>query len=163
MTIEAASGRRAGTSAWVRMVTVAVAVVALDQLTKVVVRGAMGRGEQIDVLLGFQIVNVRNSGIAFGLLANGGALLVIVTAITLGVLLAWFATQSARPGLWVAIGVLVGGALGNLLDRLRHGEVTDFLDPPLWPAFNVADIAITVGVIGLIAIAFRSDRRAPEP
>ena len=163
MTIEAVSGRRAGTSAWARMVAVAVAVVALDQLTKVGVRGAMDRGEQIDVLLGFQIVNVRNTGIAFGLLANGGALLVIVTAVTLCVLLGWFATQPVRPGLWIAIGVLVGGALGNLLDRLRHGEVTDFLDPPLWPAFNVADIAITVGVVGLIAIAFRGDRHAAEP
>jgi signal peptidase II len=62
----------------------------------------------------------------------------------------WFALDPGRPGLWLAVGLLTGGALGNLADRVRIDAVTDFIDPPLWPAFNVADIAITFGALGLV-------------
>lgn len=139
----------------------ALAVLALDQLSKAVVRGRVERGEAVEVVLGLQIVNVRNEGIAFGLLADGGALLLVITAVTLAVLLVWFATDSARPGLWVAVGLLTGGALGNLVDRVREGEVTDFLDAPLWPAFNVADIAITVGIVALVLIVLTTEDAQP--
>jgi signal peptidase II len=72
-----------------------------------------------------------------------------VTVAALALVLAWFAFDPGRPGLWLAVGLLAGGALGNLADRVRVDAVTDFIDPPLWPAFNVADIAITAGALGL--------------
>lgn len=139
------------------MGALALIVLALDQATKALVRTAVERGESVDVALGLEIVNVRNPGIAFGLLQDGGAVLLLVAAVTLSLLVAWFATGPTRPGLWIAVGLLIGGALGNLLDRLRDGEVTDFIDPPLWPAFNVADIGITFGVLLLILIALTGD------
>jgi signal peptidase II len=104
------------------------------------------------------LVNVTNEGIAFGFLGDGGDLVMVVTLVALGLVLAWFALAPPRPGLWIAVGLLVGGALGNLVDRLRNDGVTDFLDPPLWPAFNLADVAITAGVVVLIWIAFQHER-----
>lgn len=140
------------------MALVGVAVLALDQVTKAAVRESIERGGEVDVVLGIELVNVRNRGIAFGLLSDGGVLLVVVTLATLAVLIGWFATNPSREGLWLAIGLLTGGAIGNLVDRLREGEVTDFLDLPHWPAFNVADIAITAGVVVLILVALVGDR-----
>jgi signal peptidase II len=67
----------------------------------------------------------------------------------------WFAVAPGRPGLWLAVGLLTGGALGNLIDRVRDSAVTDFLDPPLWPAFNVADIAVTLGALTLALVVLR--------
>lgn len=144
------------------MALVGVAVLALDQLTKAAVRESIERGGGVDVILGVELVNVRNRGIAFGLLSDGGVLLVVVTLATLAVLIGWFAANPAREGLWLAIGLLTGGAIGNLVDRLREGEVTDFLDLPRWPAFNVADIAITAGVVVLILVALAGDRSHSE-
>jgi signal peptidase II len=135
------------------MAAVGAAVLALDQASKAIVRGSVERGGGVDLVLGIQIVNVRNRGIAFGLLEDGGALLLVVTLVTLTILIGWFATDASRRGLWLAIGLLTGGAIGNLIDRLREREVTDFLDLPRWPAFNVADIAITAGVVVLIVYA----------
>jgi signal peptidase II len=159
----------AAIAAWARMGALAAAVLALDQLTKAIVRAVVERGQPVDLILGFEIVNVRNPGIAFGLLDQGGALLLIVTAATLTILVAWFASGPTRPGLWIAVGLLVGGAIGNLTDRVREGKVTDFIDPPLWPAFNVADIAITFGVIAIVLLALfgdgaeRDDGEGPGP
>lgn len=144
------------------MALVGVAVLALDQLTKAAVRESIERGGGVDVILGIELVNVRNRGIAFGLLSDGGVLLVVVTLATLAVLIGWFAANPSREGLWLAIGLLTGGAIGNLVDRLREGEVTDFLELPRWPAFNVADIAITAGVVVLILVALAGDRSHSE-
>ena len=71
---------------------------------------------------------------------------------------AWFATDPTGRGLWLPIGLLAGGAIGNLIDRIRDGAVTDFIDPPRWPAFNVADIAITLGVV-LVIYLLRAERQ----
>jgi signal peptidase II len=134
---------------------VAAITIALDQAAKAGVRSGLEPGERIDLILGFDLARVSNSGIAFGLLDDGGALvLVIIVAALLGVL-AWFALAPTRPGLWLAVGLLTGGALGNLLDRVRDSAVTDFLDPPVWPAFNLADVAITLGAIALALVALR--------
>jgi len=65
----------------------------------------------------------------------------------------WFAVDPARPGMWLAVGLLAGGALGNLADRARADAVTDFIDPPIWPTFNLADVAITLGAIVLVLAA----------
>ena len=138
------------------MLAVGVVVIAVDQLIKGLVRGSLAPGERTDLALGIDLTRVMNSGIAFGLFSNGGdALVVAFTALALSLILGWFTLDTLRPGLWLGVGLLTGGALGNLADRVFDGAVTDFIDPPLWPAFNVADIAITTGVfvIALAAIA----------
>ena len=124
-------------------------MVAIDQAVKALVVHGLSTGEKRDLVLGIDLVRVRNSGIAFGLFEGGGAILIVVT-VALALLIGYFATHATRPLLWLATGLLVGGALGNLLDRARDGAVTDFIDPPLWPAFNVADMAITAGVLVLL-------------
>ncbi|MFL5821796.1 MAG: signal peptidase II [Solirubrobacteraceae bacterium] len=138
--------------AWLRALAVVVAVVALDQGTKALVRADLRPGERHHVGLGVDLVHVRNRGIAFGLFTERGALLTALTFAALGLLVVYFALHSTRRLLWLPTGLLVGGALGNVLDRARHGAVTDFVDPPLWPAFNVADTAITVGVVALLVV-----------
>jgi signal peptidase II len=137
----------------------AAVVVALDQLAKALVRSALELGERHDIVLGVKLVNVRNSGIAFGFLSDGGALLVVGTAIALLALVFFFVTNSGRPLVWLPTGLLLGGAIGNLIDRAREGSVTDFVKLPHFPAFNVADIAITAGVLALIFVLEAKPRR----
>ena len=137
------------------MLAVAGVVVAVDQASKAAVVSGLRLGEQVDLPLGFHLTRVANNGVAFGLLKHAGD--AVVLAVTLGALalvIGWFATDAARAGLWLGVGLLAGGALGNLADRIRDGAVTDFIDPPLWPSFNVADIAITLGVVFLVLSAF---------
>jgi signal peptidase II len=137
--------------AWGRAAAVALVVLAADQATKAWATSAVQRGDRDAVLPGIDLVNVRNDGIAFGLLDGHGGALTVVTLVALALLVAHFALRSTRPLLWLATGLLVGGALGNLVDRARQGSVTDFVDLPLWPAFNLADVAIVVGVLTLLA------------
>jgi len=134
-------------------------VVALDQGAKAVVEAKLVPGEQVDVLGPLSIVLAHNRGIAFGLAAGGGALLVAVTLIALVAVGLLFARDPGRRGMWVAIGLLAGGALGNLADRVRAGEVTDYIDVFSWPPFNLADAAITVGVVLLVLIYARDEGR----
>jgi signal peptidase II len=138
--------------AWVRAAALAAAVVVLDQATKQLASSALDSGEQVSLLFGFELADVRNTGIAFGLLADGQGLVIAVTLGALALVVGWFALDPARPGMWVAIGLLVGGAIGNLADRVREDEVIDFFDPPLWPAFNLADVAIVAGIATLLLI-----------
>ncbi len=139
--------RRAAT---VRALLVALGVLAADQATKALVRAQVPRGGEEAVLPFLTLVNTRNSGIAFGLLQDAGPLLVIVALAALLGILAIFAYNAGRPRIWIAMGLLLGGALGNLLDRAVEGAVTDFIDLPAWPAFNLADVAITVGVVAMV-------------
>ena len=136
----------------VRAALVAVAVVAADQAVKALVRTTIDAGDEVHLFLGIQLVNVRNNGIAFGLLSGGGAVLVVFAIAALVALLIFFGRHRYRPLVWLPTGLLIGGAAGNLLDRLRAGAVTDFIDLPAWPAFNVADIAITFGVLTLLYV-----------
>jgi signal peptidase II len=152
--------------AWARVAAVVVAVVALDQGTKALVIDRIPRGDRRSVFPGVELVHVRNRGIAFGLLDGRSVLLTLLVAAALALLLAYFAMHSTRPLLWLATGLLLGGALGNLLDRVRDQAVTDFIDLPLWPAFNLADVSITVGVLVLLAALEGGGRRrraAAEP
>lgn len=156
----------ARTRAWLRMLAVCGPVVAADQAAKGAVIESLVPGERVDVLPGFHLVRVSNSGVAFGLLGEGRDTLVYAITITaLAAVGVWFALDSARPGLWLGVGLMTGGALGNLADRVRVGAVTDFLDPVLWPAFNLADIAITAGVavIAIVALASPPAGEAAEP
>jgi signal peptidase II len=146
------------------MAAVAAMVLALDQAAKEAVISSMVPGERTDLALGVDLTRVTNSGIAFGLFSGGDdAPVIAFTAIALTLIVGWFAFDSSRPMLWLGVGLLAGGALGNLVDRLSDGGVTDFIDPPLWPAFNVADIAITAGVVVIALIALRAPpEREPE-
>jgi signal peptidase II len=139
---------------------VAGATVAADQAVKAIVRGSIGRTEQVDVLPGVHLVNVRNTGVAFSVLSGGGVLPVLIGLAAVGALLAFFLTHLRRPLVWLPTGLLLGGAAGNLIDRLRDGSVTDFIKFPHWPAFNVADIAITLGVVVLVYVLEGPPRRA---
>jgi signal peptidase II len=141
---------------------VAAGVVAADQLTKALVRSGLELGERRDLLAGVDLVNVRNSGIAFGFLEGGGAVLVVGTALALLALVIFFATHTGRPLVWLPTGLLLGGAIGNLIDRARDGSVTDFVKFPHFPAFNVADTAITFGVIALIYVLEGPPRRGAD-
>ncbi len=130
----------------------AAAVIAVDQLTKALVRDGLAFGERRDLVLGLDLVHVRNSGIAFGFLEDGGTLLIVGAALALLALAAFFLTHASRPLVWLPTGLLLGGAIGNLIDRADKGSVTDFIKFPHFPAFNVADISITFGVIALIYV-----------
>ena len=141
----------------------AAAVIAVDQATKAWVRATLELGENDPILPGVDLVNVRNSGVAFGLLSGGGALVVVVTSLALLALVAFFAYNRRRPLVWLPTGLLLGGAVGNLVDRIREGSVTDFVDIPLWPAFNVADVAITFGVLSLLYVLEGPARAEDEP
>jgi signal peptidase II len=143
-----------------RAALVAAAVVATDQAVKALVRTTIDPGEEVRLFLGIRFVNVRNDGIAFGLLSGGGIVLVIFAVAALAALLTFFARHRDRPLVWLPTGLLIGGAAGNLLDRVREGAVTDFIDFPAWPAFNVADMAITFGVLTLLYVLEGPPRRA---
>lgn len=137
---------------------VALAVVVSDQLVKAVVKSSLALGERIEVFPGLQLVNVRNTGVAFGLFAGSGAVLILVGLLMLVLLSTHFAKRVGGPYTPVWIGLLVGGALSNVLDRAYGGAVTDYVDPVLWPAFNLADAAIVAGVIGLVIESALPDR-----
>ncbi len=135
--------------AWRLAAIVAGAWVALDQVTKQLVVKSIERGDGFDVFFGLELTYVRNRGVAFGVLEGGGALVAVATAVPLALLLAFFALRAATPHIWLPVGAIVGGALGNLADRAREGSVIDFVDPVLWPAFNMADTGIVLGLLGL--------------
>jgi signal peptidase II len=141
-----------------RAATVAVVALVLDQITKALIRGNLAPGERIEFFASVDLVRVTNRGIAFGLLDDAGSLVIALAAIAFAALLAVFLATSERRGLWLPIGLLAGGAIGNLIDRIHAGAVTDFIDIGPWPAFNLADVEITIGVIALVWIyAFGAD------
>ncbi len=144
------------------MLAVGAIVVAVDQMTKTLAENGIDRGDRVEVLPFVDFVHVLNKGVAFGFLGSGGQGVVLaVTIAALILVLGWFTTHPDRKGGWLAVGLLAGGAIGNLIDRLTGEGVTDFIDLPLWPSFNVADIAITLGAVLLVLAAF-SPRPADE-
>jgi signal peptidase II len=151
----------AGTArAWARAGLVTAGVLALDQATKALVRHDLALGDENPVLPAIKLVHTRNSGVAFGTFAGGGALVTALVGVALVALLAYFATHATKPLVWLPTGMLLGGALGNVIDRVRDGAVTDFVKLPAWPAFNLADASITVGVLLLLLVVERSGREA---
>jgi signal peptidase II len=137
-------------------------VVAVDQGTKALATSLVDRGERAEVLPFLAFENVRNKGVAFGLGDDISALVVGATVVVLLGLLVFLASRS-RTGwpIWLPAALLIGGALGNLADRVRDGAVIDFIDLPLWPTFNLADVSIVLGVLLLLFEVERteSDRR----
>lgn len=137
--------------AWARALIVVAAVLAVDQLSKAIVRGSIERGESVEVLPFLDLVNTRNDGIAFGALDGSGLVAVLVLIALVGIVLVFNANATRRLA-WLSTGLLLGGALGNVVDRITAGGVTDFVKLPHWPQFNVADIAITLGVLSLVFV-----------
>jgi signal peptidase II len=143
-----------------RAAVVALVTLAADQAVKAIVRGSIAPTEEVDVIPGVHLVHTRNTGVAFSALSGGGALPTVIGILAVVALLAFFFTHLGRPLVWLPTGLLLGGAAGNLIDRLRLGAVTDFVKLPHWPAFNLADVAITVGVVALVYVLEGPPRRA---
>jgi signal peptidase II len=138
---------------WSRVLATVGVVVALDQLTKAWALAEIAPGEHRNVFFGVDLVRVRNTGVAFGALSGKGAVVLAAILLALVALAVYFAAHATQPWLWLPVGMVLGGALGNLADRARIHGVTDFIDPVLWPAFNLADAAIVVGVLGVLYVA----------
>jgi signal peptidase II len=128
-------------------------VVALDQAAKAAVEKHLVPGQHVDVIGSSGLTLSHNSGVAFGLAAGGGTSLVLLTGLALLVVGYLFGRHPTRPGMWVAVGLLAGGALGNLADRIRADAVTDYISIGSWPNFNLADVSVTVGVL-LLALSY---------
>ncbi len=155
----AARSLGAGVSEWLALAAVAIAAVSADQLTKHIVASKLGLGEQVHVAGPLSIHHVQNSGIAFGLFASATAIVIVLTSLAVGWMLLFFARSGSRhPVLPVALGLVIGGSVSNLVDRVRLGHVTDFLDLKFWPAFNLADSFIVVGVAILLLALVAADR-----
>jgi signal peptidase II len=154
--------------AWLRAGLVIFGVVALDQFTKRQVEHSIVPGEERRLLPGVQLVDARNHGVAFGILPGHHIAVTIVIGLAVLGLLAYFTRHATKPLIWLPTGLLIGGALGNILDRLRDGSVTDFIKFPLgWPPFNLADASITFGVLLLVFVVEGTGSEAedtePEP
>lgn len=153
----------AGAHQWAALVAVGLVAAAADQLTKWIVSSALGFGDAVGVLGPFSIHHVRNTGIAFGLFSDATFAVIVVTAAAVGAMLLFFARSGQRhPLLPVSLGLVLGGSVSNLVDRVRLGHVTDFLDFDYWPAFNLADTFIVVGVALLFLSFVAADRTSPR-
>jgi signal peptidase II len=146
------------TRAWCLAGALCGVVVIVDQAAKAAVEAHLTIAQRVEVLGPLDLTLSHNRGVAFGLAGGAGLRLVLVTVLALGVVGYLFARGPTRPGMWVAAGLLAGGALGNLADRVRSDRVTDFVLVSPWPAFNLADVAITTGVVLLIVIYLRDSR-----
>lgn len=149
----------ASARAWSLAGALAAVVLVADQIAKAAIEARLVPGEQVDVLGPLGLTLSHNRGVAFGLAGGAGAPLILLTLVALGVVAYLFARNPTRPGMWVATGLLAGGAIGNLVDRVRAGEVTDYVDLSPWPAFNLADVAITLGVLVLVFLYLRDAER----
>ena len=154
----------AGPAQWAALLAVAAAALFADQLTKQVIARTLGLGQSVDIVGPFSVRHVENSGIAFGFFSSRTTVVIAVTAVAVGWMV-WFFARSAKrhPVLPVALGLVLGGSVSNLIDRVRLGRVTDFLDLEAWPAFNLADSFIVVGVAILFGALVLADRpRTPH-
>jgi signal peptidase II len=146
------------TTAWAAFV--AAAAIVADQATKAVVRAEITpRWEEHELFLGIKLVHTRNTGVAFSLFSGGGPVVVLIAVVALAALAFFFFTHRHTRLVWLPTGLLLGGAAGNLIDRVRIGAVTDFVKLPHWPAFNVADVCVTAGVLLLVYVLEKSGRR----
>ncbi len=153
----------AGPWQWVGLAAVVVAAVAGDQLTKHAVTSRLALDESSKVVGPLSIHRVENSGIAFGLFTSATGIVIALTALAVIWMLVYFARHGARhPVIPAALGLLIGGSVSNLVDRVRLGHVTDFIDFRWWPAFNLADSFIVIGVAMLLAALLGADRRPKD-
>jgi len=154
---------RAGPAQWFALGLVAAAAFAADQITKHVVANALRPDGSVQLVGPFSIEHVHNSGIAFGLFASRTSAVVALTGVAVVSMLIFFWRSATRHRLLpVALGFVLGGSLSNLLDRVRLGYVTDFLHVRFWPAFNLADSFIVLGVALLFLSFVAADRTSPH-
>ncbi len=154
---------RAGVGRHVAFFGIAAAIVALDQLTKALVRANLDRGESWPDGWTVQFTHVTNTGAAFGMFEGATFFLAATTVFGVGaILLYYFSPPSEHRLAGPALGLVLGGAIGNFIDRVRLGHVTDFIDFPHYAKFNVADSAITVGVIALFALMLLTPPARPR-
>ena len=154
----------AGRRQWLGLGSIAVAALFADQLTKQIVSSALSFGEAVHIAGPLSIHHVQNSGIAFGLFANATPIVTVLTAVAVGWMLFFFARSGSRhPVLPIALGLLIGGSASNLTDRVRLGHVTDFIDVRYWPAFNLADSFIVLGVLVLLGALLLPQRGHDRP
>ena len=154
----------AGVWQWTGLATVVSSAIIGDQLTKHVVTARLSLDDSVRVVGPLSIHRVRNSGIAFGLFTSATSVVIALTAIAVIWMLIYFARSGARhPVIPAGLGLLIGGSLSNLVDRVRLGYVTDFIDFGWWPAFNLADSFIVIGVGILLAALVAADRPPKQP
>lgn len=144
---------------WLSLLLVVIVAIVADQATKHIVSSQLALGDELEVIGPLSIHHVQNSGIAFGLFPDATAPVIGLTTVAVVWMLVFFARAGARhPVLPVALGLLLGGSISNLADRVRLGHVTDFLDVRYWPAFNLADVCIVVGVVLLVGTMLAGER-----
>ena len=148
---------------WLALGSIAGAAIAADQVTKELVTRRLALGEETDIVGPLSLHHVQNTGIAFGLFPSATALVTAFTALAVAWMLYFFARSGSRHSvLPIALGFLLGGSASNLVDRLRLGHVTDFLDVAYWPAFNLADSFIVAGVVILLTALVGGGRKSRE-
>jgi signal peptidase II len=151
-------------SQWLALTVIAVAALFADQVTKHIVASELMLDDEVRAIGPLYIHHVQNSGIAFGFFASATPIVIALTALALGWMLLFFAHSGARhPILPLGLGLVIGGSLSNLVDRVRLGHVTDFLDLRFWPAFNLADSFIVIGVVLLFGALLVGERTSATP
>ncbi len=134
-------------------------VIVIDQVTKAVIRTHLALGESLFEVSPIRILRVNNTGSAFGLFDGQTLFLIIGSIVAIGVMAYFYRHLAAVGPLFrLSLGMQLGGAASNLADRIRDGHVTDFVDFRVWPVFNAADAAITVGIVLLVVLIVFSDR-----
>jgi signal peptidase II len=138
--------------------------IASDQISKLLIRTNLSHGESIPTSGLIRITYVKNTGSAFGLFQDQTVILILASFVAICILLFFYKSIPLKNWLiQVCIGLQIGGAIGNLIDRIRIGYVVDFIDIGLWPVFNIADSAITVGMIGMLWVLLRSNTKHELP
>jgi signal peptidase II len=149
----------AGVGQWVALGAVALFAAACDQLTKWLVTTQLDLGDSVQLVPGLELHHVQNTGIAFGFFSGATPIVILATSAVVIWMLVFFARSGGRhPILPAALGLLVGGSISNLSDRIRLGHVVDFIEVPHWPAFNLADSVIVLGVAVLVATLVWAER-----
>lgn len=146
------------------LVAVSALIVGLDQLTKHWVVTTLPEGHWWSPLPGsgwhiFRITHTTNTGAAFGIFPEQGGVFILIAVVVVVAIMLYY--RHLPEGDWlirISLGLQMGGAVGNLIDRLRFGHVVDFIDVGFWPIFNIADASITIGVVLIVFSLWRSDR-----
>lgn len=147
----------------------AAAAILLDQVSKAIVVASMEPGTSVTVIPHvLSITHSTNTGAAFGLMRGSGQIVFLAALVIIALAFAWFFAFRGKKRLWsfVGLGLLIGGALGNLIDRIFRHKVVDFFDLGWWPVFNIADLAIVAGVIIIVvvtALAIWREDAAADP
>lgn len=152
---------------WLLLVGTVTAVLIADQLSKAYVAAHLALHDSWAPVPAlepiFRFTHVRNTGAAFGLFPQGGVVFLVIAVIVAALILYYYRQVPADAWLIrLALGLQLGGALGNAIDRLRLGYVVDFFDVSYWPVFNVADSCVVLGVGALVLVMLREERRAAE-